>query len=150
MDNRQHGERVYNLLKDNVPAQYEVLSGTHYDIYDKGRMKATRMARVRPHLLMAYGHKLFANVYIRWEKFRDVISVLTIPPFNINSRCGLAGRLACHLDNCLSHFVRKLRPTFHKFCQAWIVGQSVFLILSSISQAVFGSPLFTRAYNVLQ
>ena len=44
MDNRQHGERVYNLLKDNVPTQYEVLSGTHYDIYDKGRMKATRMA----------------------------------------------------------------------------------------------------------
>lgn len=37
MDNRQHGERVYNLLKDNVPAKYEVLFGTNYDIYEKGR-----------------------------------------------------------------------------------------------------------------
>ncbi|HUT47450.1 MAG TPA: hypothetical protein VMX36_14310 [Sedimentisphaerales bacterium] len=43
MDNRQHGERAYNLLKDNVPAKYKLLSGTHYNIYDKGRMKAIRI-----------------------------------------------------------------------------------------------------------
>lgn len=54
MDNRQHGERAYNLLKDNVSAKYEVLSGTHYDIYDKGRMKATRMA-------IDWFHKHLAN-----------------------------------------------------------------------------------------
>ncbi len=43
MDNRQHSERVYNLLNDNISAKYEVLSGTYYNIYEKGRMKATRM-----------------------------------------------------------------------------------------------------------
>jgi dienelactone hydrolase len=44
MDNRLHGERVYNLVKGNVPAKYEVFSGTHFEIYGKGRMQSIKMA----------------------------------------------------------------------------------------------------------
>jgi len=44
MDNRLHGERVYNLVKSNVPAKYEVFSGTHFEIYGKGRMQSIKMA----------------------------------------------------------------------------------------------------------
>jgi len=44
MNNKDHGEKVYNLVKDNVPAKYEVFSGTHFEIYGKGRMNSIRMA----------------------------------------------------------------------------------------------------------
>jgi hypothetical protein len=44
MDNRMHGERVYNLVKDNVTARYEVFSGSHFEIYGKGRMQSIQMA----------------------------------------------------------------------------------------------------------
>jgi len=44
MDNKLHGERVYNLVKGNVPAKYEVFSGTHFEIYGKGRMQSIKMA----------------------------------------------------------------------------------------------------------
>ena len=44
MDNRLHGERVYNLVKGNVPARYEVFAGTHFEIYGKGRMQSIEMA----------------------------------------------------------------------------------------------------------
>jgi len=44
IDNSQHGQRVYNLVKDNVPAKYEVFEGTHFEIYTRGRMDAIRMA----------------------------------------------------------------------------------------------------------
>jgi len=44
MDNKLHGERVYNLVKGNVPAKYEVFSGTHFEIYGKGRKQAVKMA----------------------------------------------------------------------------------------------------------
>jgi dienelactone hydrolase len=44
MDNRQHGEKVYNLVKNNIPAKYEIFPGTHYEIYDKNRVRATKMA----------------------------------------------------------------------------------------------------------
>ena len=44
MDNSEHGERVYNLVKDRVPGKYEVFPGTHFDIYDKGRQKSIDMA----------------------------------------------------------------------------------------------------------
>ena len=44
MDNRLHGERVYNLVKGNVPAKYEVFAGTHFEIYDKGRMQSIKLA----------------------------------------------------------------------------------------------------------
>ena len=44
MDNKLHGERVYNLVKGNVPAKYEVFSGTHFEIYGKGRMQSIKRA----------------------------------------------------------------------------------------------------------
>ena len=44
MDNKLHGERVYNIVKGNVPAQYVVFSGTHFEIYGKGRKQAIKMA----------------------------------------------------------------------------------------------------------
>jgi hypothetical protein len=44
MDNKLHGERVYNLVKDNVPAKYEIFPGTHFEIYSKGRQQAIKMA----------------------------------------------------------------------------------------------------------
>ncbi len=44
MDNNMHGERVYNLVKGNVPAKYEVFSGTHFEIYAKGRLQSIKMA----------------------------------------------------------------------------------------------------------
>jgi len=44
MDNKLHGERVYNIVKGNVPAQYVVFSGTHFEIYGKGRKQAIQMA----------------------------------------------------------------------------------------------------------
>jgi dipeptidyl aminopeptidase/acylaminoacyl peptidase len=44
MDNRQHGERVYNLVKNRVPAEYRVFPGTHFEIYDQNRLKAVKAA----------------------------------------------------------------------------------------------------------
>ena len=44
MDNRLHGERVYNLVKGNVPSALEVFAGTHFEIYGKGRMQSIKMA----------------------------------------------------------------------------------------------------------
>jgi len=44
MDNKLHGERVYNFVKGNVPAKYEVFSGTHFEIYSKGRMQSINVA----------------------------------------------------------------------------------------------------------
>jgi hypothetical protein len=44
MDNRQHGERVYNLVKDIVPSRYEIFPGTHFEIYGKGRLNSISMA----------------------------------------------------------------------------------------------------------
>ena len=37
MDNRMHGERIYNIVKENIPARYDVFNGTHFEIYGKGR-----------------------------------------------------------------------------------------------------------------
>ena len=45
MDTKKHGRLVYNHAQANVPAKYEVLNGlTHFDIYNKGRDQAIRMA----------------------------------------------------------------------------------------------------------
>ena len=44
MDNKLHGERVYNIVKGIVPAKYEVFSGTHFEIYGKGRKQSIKMA----------------------------------------------------------------------------------------------------------
>lgn len=44
MDNKLHGERVYNLVKNNVPARYEVFPGTHFEIYGRGRKQSIDMA----------------------------------------------------------------------------------------------------------
>ncbi len=44
MDNKLHGERMYNLVKGNVSAKYEVFSGTHFEIYGKGRLQSIKMA----------------------------------------------------------------------------------------------------------
>jgi hypothetical protein len=44
-DIREHGQKVYEIVKDNVPAQYHMFSGmTHYDIYRKKRAEALAMA----------------------------------------------------------------------------------------------------------
>jgi dienelactone hydrolase len=44
MDNRDHGKKVYDIVKDNVPAKYEVFPGTHFEIYDKSRIESIGMA----------------------------------------------------------------------------------------------------------
>ena len=44
MDNKNHGEKVFNIVKDNVTAKYEVFPGTHFEIYGKGRMQAIKLA----------------------------------------------------------------------------------------------------------
>lgn len=44
MDNKMHGERVYNLVKDNVPSKYEVFAGTHFEIYGRGRVQSIKMS----------------------------------------------------------------------------------------------------------
>ena len=41
----EHGRLLYDLVKDKVPAKYEVVPGvTHFEIYSKGRMQATQLA----------------------------------------------------------------------------------------------------------
>ena len=44
MDNKMHGERVYNRVQGNLPAKYEIFSGTHFEIYRSGRMQSIKMA----------------------------------------------------------------------------------------------------------
>jgi len=44
MDNKMHGERVYNLVKGNIPSKLEVFWGTHFEIYREGRMPSIKMA----------------------------------------------------------------------------------------------------------
>jgi len=44
MDNREHGQKVYNIVKKNVPAKYEVFNGKHFEIYAKGREWAIEQA----------------------------------------------------------------------------------------------------------
>lgn len=44
MDNKLHGERVYNLVKGNIPSKLEVFLGTHFEIYREGRMPSIKMA----------------------------------------------------------------------------------------------------------
>jgi len=44
MDNKFHGEKVYNIVKDRVPSKYEVFPGTHFEIYGKGRIDTINMA----------------------------------------------------------------------------------------------------------
>ena len=41
---KEHGKALHGLLKNRVPVRYEVVPGTHYDIYTKSREPATRMA----------------------------------------------------------------------------------------------------------
>ena len=44
MDNREHGEKVYNIVKHHVPAKYETIPGTHFEIYDTYRNRAITSA----------------------------------------------------------------------------------------------------------
>jgi uncharacterized protein len=44
MDNREHGEKVYNIVKNNVPAKYEIVPGAHFDIYNAYRNQAISLA----------------------------------------------------------------------------------------------------------
>jgi len=44
MDNKLHGQRVYNLVKDNIPAKHEVFHGSHFEIYGRGRKQSIDMA----------------------------------------------------------------------------------------------------------
>ncbi|MEW6186399.1 MAG: hypothetical protein AB1585_11755 [Thermodesulfobacteriota bacterium] len=37
-DNREHGKKVYDLIKDRIPAKYVVFPGTHFDVYQRGAM----------------------------------------------------------------------------------------------------------------
>jgi hypothetical protein len=42
---KEHGQLLYELIKDKVPAKYEVIPGiTHFGIYSKGRMQAVKLA----------------------------------------------------------------------------------------------------------
>jgi dienelactone hydrolase len=42
---KEHGQLLYELIKDKVPAKYEVIPGvTHFEIYSKGRMQTIRLA----------------------------------------------------------------------------------------------------------
>jgi hypothetical protein len=42
---KEHGQLLYELLKDKVPAKYEIIPGiTHFEIYTKGRMQAIKLA----------------------------------------------------------------------------------------------------------
>src|SRR5512145_2340008 len=44
MDNRENGEKVYNIVKHHAPAKYEVVPGTHFEIYDTYRNQAVTSA----------------------------------------------------------------------------------------------------------
>jgi dienelactone hydrolase len=42
---KEHGQLLYELIKDKVPAKYEVIPGvTHFEIYSKGRMQTIKLA----------------------------------------------------------------------------------------------------------
>lgn len=44
MDNQEHGEKVYDIIKNNVPAKLETVPGTHFEIYDAYRNRAIAAA----------------------------------------------------------------------------------------------------------
>ncbi len=45
MDNREHGEKVYNIVvRNRVPAKYETIPGTHFEIYSTYRNRAIASA----------------------------------------------------------------------------------------------------------
>lgn len=44
MDNREHGEKVYNVVRNRVPAKYETLPGTHFEIYSTHQNRAIASA----------------------------------------------------------------------------------------------------------
>ena len=44
MKTNEHGKALHTLLKNRVPVRYEVLPGTHFEIYTKSREPAMRMA----------------------------------------------------------------------------------------------------------
>jgi len=44
LNNKDHVEKVYYIVKDNVASKYEIFKGTHFEIYGKGRMQAIKMA----------------------------------------------------------------------------------------------------------
>jgi dienelactone hydrolase len=45
MNIKEHGQLLYELLKDKVPAKYELMPGiTHFEIYSKGRLQAIKLA----------------------------------------------------------------------------------------------------------
>jgi len=44
MDNQEHGEKVYDIIKNNVPAKLETVPGTHFEIYDAYRDRAIASA----------------------------------------------------------------------------------------------------------
>jgi uncharacterized protein len=42
---KEHGQLLYELIKNKVPAKYEVIPGiTHFEIYTKGRLQAIKLA----------------------------------------------------------------------------------------------------------
>jgi dipeptidyl aminopeptidase/acylaminoacyl peptidase len=43
-DRNEHGRRLYELLRGRVPVRYEILPGTHFEIYTRNRVEATKMA----------------------------------------------------------------------------------------------------------
>jgi len=44
IDNREHGQKVYTIVKKNAPAQYKVFNGTHFEIYSSGKAWAIQSA----------------------------------------------------------------------------------------------------------
>jgi dienelactone hydrolase len=44
IDNRANGEKVYDIVKNNVPAKYEMVPCAHFEIYDTYRMQAISLA----------------------------------------------------------------------------------------------------------
>ena len=40
----EHGQRLYALVKDRIPAEYWLFSGTHFEIYNQGRREAVQRA----------------------------------------------------------------------------------------------------------
>jgi len=44
MNNKDHGERVYHIVKDRVEAEYSIFPGTHFEIYGRGRLDTINQA----------------------------------------------------------------------------------------------------------
>jgi hypothetical protein len=38
LNNRDHGRKGYRIVKDNVPAEYNLFPGTHFEICRRGRL----------------------------------------------------------------------------------------------------------------